>query len=406
MDLDRRRWLYLIVSIIVLVCMGSIYAFSVLAGPLALERHWTPPQVALAFTLNTALAPIPMILGGKMVDRGWARAGVTGGAVLFGLAFVLTSLTSSIFVFYLAYGVMGGIGVGLAYSGALGNITRLFPDRRGLATGMLMAGNGAGAVVIAPLANWTIATGGVLDAWLYLGCAFICVGCAAGVVIRSAPNDYRPGHWRPSAAPLGHRSLAEYHWQQMIREPVFYLLLFILATGALSGLMVAANGAQIAQQMYGLSATQAAVYVGLYAVGSACGRLLWGALSDRIGRPSALQGIFLMVAIMLLLLFAGNSPLTFTVGFIGIGLSFGGLMGVFPPLVAERFGQKGFGVNYGVLFCGYSVAAFIGPRLGASIGAAHQGDYKQAFLIALLVCAVGAVAAVIFRKSISSIKAG
>jgi OFA family oxalate/formate antiporter-like MFS transporter len=388
-NLDSRRWGYLGLSTLLLICTGSIYAFSVLSGPLAELRGWSSEQVAVGFTINTAIAPIPMILGGKIVDRGWARACMTSGALLFALAFIFGSKATGLTEFYLSYGLMGGLGTGLAYSGALGNVTRFFPDRRGLATGVLMAGNGAAALLTAPLAGALIASVGVERAWLTLGEGFWIMALIVGGLVRSAPSDYRPAGWVPANRNVA-GAVRQLSWPEMIRDRHFYLLLFILATGALSGLMVAANASQIGQRMYHLSVSEAALYVGLYAAGSACGRLAWGAISDRIGRPQALICIFALVAFMLLTLAKGpTTTLVFSFGFIGIGLSFGGLMGVFPALVAERFGQQNFGVNYGVLFVGYSLAASVGPKLGASLGASNQGNYSSAFMLALCVCLPG-----------------
>jgi len=401
MSQDQARWIYLAAGTLVLICAGSIYAFSVLSGPLAQLRGWVAPQVALGFTICTAISPVPMILGGKIVDKGWARAGMTAGLLLFGLGFVITGLSSSIDMYYLGYGLFGGMGIGLAYSGALGNMTRYFPDRRGLATGILMAGNGASALLTAPLANWLIGARGVVDAWLYLGIGFLVVATVCGLITRTAPNGYRPAGWEPGTASASQGRAHDFDWTEMLRQPVFYLLLFVLATGALSGLMVAANGSQIGQQMFGLTAGEAALYVGLYAAGSAGGRFLWGALSDKIGRANALTCIFILVALMLVVLAGFRMQIAFAIGFVGIGLSFGGLMGVFPPLVVERFGQAGFGVNYGIVFTGYSIAAFLGPRIGASIGARHQGDYTLAFLGALAVCVPGAIASIAFQRKFS-----
>lgn len=397
MTYDRMRWAYLAAGTVVLICTGSIYAFSVLAGPIAQMRGWAAPDVTVGFALCTAISPLPMILGGKIVDKGRARTGMTAGLLLFGLAFIVTGVSSSLAMFYVGYGVLGGLGIGLAYSGALGNITRFFPDRRGLATGILMAGNGASALITAPLSSALIQTLGVVQTWIYMGVAFLIVAIVCGVLTRSASQDYRPLGWTPAQAGV-RQSSKDCTWQEMVLQPVFYLLLFVLATGALSGLMVAANGSQIGQRMYGLSSGTASVYVGFYAAGSAVGRLGWGVISDRIGRHNALVCIFAMVAVMLVVLASFRAPLAFALGFIGIGLSFGGLMGVFPPLVVECFGQRGFGVNYGIVFAGYSVAAFLGPRIGASIGARYNGDYTLAYHVALLVCIPGAIASVIFNR--------
>jgi OFA family oxalate/formate antiporter-like MFS transporter len=191
---------------------------------------------------------------------------------------------------------------------------------------------------------------------------------------------------------------ASLDWRAMVAAPVFYLLLALLAAGATSGLMVAANASQIGQNMFHISAAAAAACVGLYAASNAMGRFLWGAVSDRIGGANTLIVIFVLVAAMLGLLASTGSVNGFVVGMCGIGLAFGGVMGVFPSIVAARFGVKYFGENYGIMFCGYALAAFIGPRLGASMAAANGGDFTRAFELAILVCVGGLALALLLRR--------
>lgn len=184
----------------------------------------------------------------------------------------------------------------------------------------------------------------------------------------------------------------------MIAHPLFYLLITLLAAGAFSGLMIVANASQIGQDMFGLTAEKAAVYVGLYAASNAAGRFLWGSISDRLGRPNALIGIFALVSLTLVLLAVSSSVPGFAVGMCGIGLSFGGIMGVFPSIVSEKFGVRYFGVNYGIMFIGYSIGAFFGPRLGASIAARNEGNFATAFYIAIAISLVGAALSVFFSR--------
>lgn len=316
---------------------------------------------------------------------------------MFGLAFLVISFLPSLSVLYLAYGVLGGFGISYAYAGALGNATRYFPDRKGLATGLVTAGNGAAAVITAPLLAVLIAHLGVVIASRLLGAGFLIISVVCGLATKSAPNDFRPDGWAPPAVGKGGADLSV-DWKQMISTPIFYLLLGLLAAGALSGLMIAANASQIGQHMFALSAASAALCVGLYAASNASGRFLWGSASDKIGRPNSLICIFILIALMLLLLTITSSVPGFIVGICGIGLSFGGVMGVFPSIVSEKFGSKYFGVDYGISFTGYSIAAFFGPRLAASIGANNNGNFSKAFYIAIVVCLAGIAMSVAFKN--------
>ncbi len=165
----------------------------------------------------------------------------------------------------------------------------------------------------------------------------------------------------------------------------------MLGAGAFSGLMIASNASVIGQSMFGLTAAAAAFYVSLYSLSNCFGRVLWGTVSDKIGRTNTLMIIYGVVALSLFLLTLGQTTVIFTVGIIGLGLCFGGVMGVFPSIVMENYGPINQGVNYGIVFIGYSTAAFFGPRVAAAIAESNQGDYTKAFYTAIFLAVFGLV---------------
>jgi OFA family oxalate/formate antiporter-like MFS transporter len=141
--------------------------------------------------------------------------------------------------------------------------------------------------------------------------------------------------------------------------------------------------------MFGLSASIAALFVSLYSLSNCLGRIFWGAISDKIGHLRCLMMIYLVIATMMLTLALSSSIVGFAIAIIGIGLCFGGTMGVFPSIVGQKFGMKYYGVNYGITFIGYSGAAFFGPRIANSVAAANNGIFTNAFYIALVIALVG-----------------
>ena len=291
-----NRWAVLIASAVVLLCTGAIYAFSVLAGPLSVEKGWSMESIMTAFAINSAIGPIPMILGGFLTDKG--------------------------------------------------------------------------------LAKWSIVLGGVLFA---VGFFFI----------KTAPKDYAPAGWSP-AEQAGAPKMVNKNWQQMLATPAFYLIFFMLFTGAFAGLMIASNASTIGQRMFGLTAATAAGYVSLYSLSNTLGRMLWGTISDKIGRNKTLYIIMIVVIAAFALILGMNSQIGFAIGIIALGLTFGGVMGVFPPMVMENFGPINQGVNYGITFVGYSVAAFFAPKVAVGM-AGQSGDFSKAFYVAIVIALVGIV---------------
>ncbi|MCA5011932.1 MULTISPECIES: OFA family MFS transporter [unclassified Enterococcus] len=390
MNAKVNRWQVLIASTAVLLCTGAVYAFSVFAGPLSVEKGWTMTEIMLAFTINAAIGPIPMIFGGFLTDKGLAKWAIVIGGVLFGLGFLLTGFVTSTGMLYLTYGLIGGFGQGLAYSGCLSNTIKLFPDKKGLASGIITAGMGGVAIIAAPIGNYFIENNDVFYAFRSLGIAYIIVIVIASFFIKTAPANYVPEGFTPSEMMRGGKMINK-NWKQMLRSPYFYLIFFMLCTGAFSGLMIASNASVIGQQMFGLSAGTAAFYVSLYSLSNCAGRVLWGTVSDKLGRNKTLNIILSVIIAALIVLTVLSSQLGFAIGIIALGLCFGGVMGVFPPIVMENYGPVNQGVNYGIVFIGYSTAAFFAPRVAVSMASASGGSFTNAFYVAIVVACIGLV---------------
>jgi OFA family oxalate/formate antiporter-like MFS transporter len=389
-----NRWSVLWASVAILMCTGAIYSFSVFAGPLGELHGWSKPDVQMAFTINAAIGPIPMILGGWIVDRGWARYSVLVGGLMFAGGFMLAGVSTTTTALYLSYGVLAGLGQGLAYSGCLNNTLKLFPDKRGMAAGLITGGMGAASVIAAPTAQAIIKSSGVETAFVSMGAVYAVVVVIASLFLRAAPVGFVPEGWTP---PKGAAAIVNIAWKGMLRSPAFYLIFLMLGVGAFSGLMIASQASGIGQsEMFGLTAATAAVFVSVYSACNALGRVAWGAISDRLGYTNALVLIYTTVALSMLVLLTVSSTVGFAIGIIGLGLCFGGVMGIFPALTMKNFGPRFQGVNYGIMFTAYSIAAFFAPRIAASMGA--EGDYTTPFLIAIALAAVGIVLTLAFAR--------
>lgn len=391
MNEKLNRWQILFASTAVLLCTGAVYAFSVFAGPLSAAKGWTMSEIMLAFTINAAIGPVPMILGGFLTDRGWAKWSIAVGGLLFGLGFFLTGFVTSPLMLYVSYGLIGGFGQGLAYSGCLSNTIKLFPDKKGLASGIITAGMGGAAIIAAPVGNYFIENKDVFYAFRVLGLIYVGIVVVASFFIKAAPANYIPQGWTPPAGQTGGGASLNKGWQQMLRTPHFYLIFFMLCAGAFSGLMIASNASVIGQQMFGLTPATAAFYVSLYSLSNCLGRVLWGTVSDQLGRNKTLNIILGVVIAAFVIMLVLPSQIGFAIGIVALGLCFGGIMGVFPPLVMENYGPANQGVNYGIVFTGYSTAAFFAPKIAVSMAASDNGSFAKAFYVAITVAVIGLV---------------
>lgn len=399
---EPNRWIVLISSMGILMCTGAIYAFSVLAGPLAEANGWTMGEVMTAFAINAALGPIPMVLGGFLTDKGWSKWSIMAGVILFGLGFALTGTATSLSQLYLYYGVLAGFGQGFAYSGCLSNTIRFFPDKKGLASGLITAGMGGAAIIAAPIANQLIQSRGIGTTFVWMGIAYIFVGFVCSLFIKVAPKDGVKIQSANQSTALP-KQADNKTWREMLQTSNFYLILLMFATGAFSGLMIASNAATIGQSTFGLSAATAAFYVSLYSLSNTLGRVVWGTVSDKLGQSLTISIIYSIIALMFVILILIQTTMGFAIGIIGLGLCFGGVMGVFPSLVMDNFGPKYQGVNYGIVFIGYSTAAFVAPKVSAAMAEGNNGDYTKAFYLAILVVGAGLVLNIFYKKNTSKI---
>lgn len=384
-----NRWAVLIGSVFVLLCTGSIYAFSVFAGPLAATNHWTVPQVMIAFTINAAIGPVPTIVGGILTDHGRAKLSIALGGILFAVGFLLTGTATSLWQLYFYYGILAGFGQGFAYSGCLSNTMRFFPDRKGLAAGLITGGMGAATVIAAPIANWLISAYSVKTAFVTMRIVYLIVVLIALFFIKVAP--------KAASSSQGANESKEVNWIGMLKSRNFYLILLLFGIGAFSGLMIASNASLIGQNMFKLTAGIAATYVSIYSLCNFLGRIIWGTVSDRLGRTNTLMIIYIVIALSMFVLVTVHSVTGFVIGIIGLGICFGGTMGVFPSLVMENFGPKNQGVNFGIVFLGYSISAYFAPKLAADIAGSHGGNFTIAFYIAIVLALIGLVINILFK---------
>ena len=383
-------------AVVINLCIGTLYAWSVFAKPLGALFSWAPPALALAFTINHGLSPVAMIGGGFVQDRLGSKATIVVGGLMFTIGLILTGfVSSSIGMLYLTYSTLAGIGGGVVYAGTMANTVKFFPDKRGLAAGICAAGYGCGAMLMAPIASALIIKYGILTCFQILGTAFFIIIALCLTVTKRAPADFIPEGWVPPTA-KAHVSDVNNVWTQMIGQGIWWVIMIMLYCGAMSGLMILAHASPIAQLMFDMTPMKAAFFVSIITLANAVGRIGFGGLSDRIGRSNTIAIMYVVSALSMLNLTFAGSVAGFVASGIGVGAVFGGFMGLMPSIISERYGLKNFGVNYGVTFIGFSLAALSGPLLAAKVRVA-SGDYEQAFWIALGVNVVGLVFAFIFR---------
>ena len=402
--LTSKRWLILIASCLINLCIGSVYAWSVFAKPEAVwlssfGRELTAGDLAIVFTVANSVGPITLISGGFINDKLGPKWVIFSGGLLFGAGMILSGFATTLWQLVIFYGLFCGLGIGLVYGCTISNSVKFFPDKRGLIGGIATASYGISSVLIPPVANALISGRGVKTAFIILGIAFLAIICLGSFLIEKCPAGFVPVGYSPIAVGGKTGSSNEKNWKQMLADPVFYVMILMLTCGAVFGMMTISQASPIAENMIGMSVGAATAAVSILALFNAAGRVLAGWISDRIGRINTLFTMLILAVIGLGLLYISGtgSVATFYIGISVVGLCFGAFMGVFPGFTADQFGQMNNSVNYGIMFIGFALAGYVGPTIMNTVYRS-TGDYHPAFLIAMGLAGVGIVLSVIYRK--------
>ena len=394
---NSNRWRFLITACLVNFCTGSIYAWSVFAGPKAEQMSqlnnvlYTAGDLAIVFGLANAVGPLPMILGGFVNDRfgpGWL---MTVGGLLIGSGLFLSGSASDLSSLILSYSLLFGLGLGLTYGATINTCVKLFPDRRGFAGGMATAFYGLCSVVLPPIAHALTTNFGIQSAFEIVGAVCGAVICAGGLLSFIFVD-------KSSANPPANNAAAGLSWREMIATKRFWKMLFFLCCGAVSGMMIISHSAGIASKQVGLTAAMAATAVSYLALINTLGRVAAGAVSDRLGacQTLILSSVLTALGMALLLMCSNGSVALFFAALTLVGFSFGSFMGIYPGFTAAAFGAKHNSVNYGIMFAGFSFAGVLGPWIIKTLSAG--GSFRSADLVACGISLVGAVTGYIITR--------
>lgn len=405
MNLTKKRWIILMVSCLINLCIGSLYAWSVFANPMAEhissigKISLTPGSLAIVFTVANSVGPITMISGGKINEKLGSNVVVFLGGIMFGGGMFLSSFAQNVVHLVITYGLFVGLGMGLVYGCTITNSVKFFPDKRGLIGGMTTASYGLSSFIIPPIANKVIVGLGVTQAFKILGIVFILVICTGSFFIEKCPDGFMPDGFKIKLNKTNNYMFRDEDWTVMVSSPIFYIMISMLIFGAFSGLMCISQVSTIAQEMIGMSVSSATMAVSILALFNAFGRVIAGYISDKIGRINAVTSAFIIsiIGLLLLIISKEGSVLSFYIAISLIGLSFGSFMGVYPGFTADQFGSKYNSVNYGIMFIGFAIAGCFGPISMMNIYLITN-SYKVAFGMAILLSILGILFTFIYRK--------
>ncbi len=386
-----NRWWIVVGALLIQLCLGAIYAWSVFRIPLQEALKISKTQASLPFSFILMSFALSTIIGGRWQDKvGPQKVAIIGGLLL-GLGMILASFAQSLTAIIIFYGVISGIGIGIAYVCPISAGVKWFPDKRGLITGLSVAGFGAGALIVAPIAQKLINSSGIgiYNTFRILGTVYFVLVFLGGLLLRNPPVGYKPEGWIPPQIITSTK--AEFTTAQMLSTGQFYLIWIMYFFGCATGLMIIGQTSPIGQELAKYSKQTAALGVSLLAIFNALGRIFWGRISDSFGRIKTIFFIFLICGIAILSYnIIARLPSWYWIGISLVGLCFGGYLALFPAITADFFGTENVGINYGFMFTAFGVGGLLSNIFAPRVKEL-TGGYSVAFIVTGILCLIGAI---------------
>lgn len=379
------RWMVPPAALCIHLCIGQAYAFSVFNLPMSkligitesAPEDWKLTGLGWIFSIAILFLGIAAAFGGGWLDRVGPRKAMVAAACCFGGGFIVSALgvyLHQLWIIYLGYGVLGGIGLGLGYISPVKTLITWFPDRPGMATGMAIMGFGGGAFIASPLSVYlmnlfsTPEHIGVAETFVVLGIVYFIFMMIGAAIVRVPPDGWRPSGWSAPATQGTMVTNANVHLDDALKTPQFWLLWGVLCLNVTAGIGVLGQASAMSQEMFPgrITAAAAAGFVGLLSIFNMLGRFFWASTSDYIGRK-ATYAIFFVLGVILYAAvpWTGKSGNVFLfVLFYGIILSmYGGGFATIPAYLRDVFGVRYVGAIHGRLLTAWSVAGVLGPVL-------------------------------------------
>jgi len=394
-----NRWLMVAAALVLQLCLGVLYAWSVFRAPLMKQFGWTVKEAGYPLMASFFFFAVGMIVAGRWQDKaGPKKVAIFGGVLLAAGCFLAGAIGQTVGGMVFAYGILGGLGVGFAYVTPIATCIKWFPDMRGTITGLAVFGFGAGTLVFGPLINKLIGSIGLSQTFFAVGAIMLVCVCGAGSFFKVPPAGYKPAGWNPPAAAASTVTKADWTPNEIIGNGQFYVLWLIYLFGAGAGLMIIGQAVPIGLEVAKLDKAVAAGGLGTMALLNGLGRLVHGSISDKIGRKNTVILCFCEYLVAFLLLLPNADTFTkWLVGICIVGFSYGGFLAIMPSLTADYFGTKSLGHNYGYLFTAWGIAGVSGPFMIDAIKTS-TGSFTNAMYYISAACVAGIVLVFVSKK--------
>jgi OFA family oxalate/formate antiporter-like MFS transporter len=390
-----NRWIRLSAAVVAMMMIANLqYAWTLFVKPLIAATHWKLSDVQWGFTLFIAFETWMMPCSGWMIDRVGPRLFLTFAGLICGASWAALGHAETLTQLYAFYS-LAGFGAALVYCGSMGMALKWFPDKRGLAAGMISAGFGSGAALFVPIIAYIIRVSDYRTAFLYTG-----IGQGLLIVIA---GQFLQNPEKPAEVPATKRATVRSHGEdftsrEMLMTPQFYVLFGMAVAMGIGGLMVTAQVAPMAST-FKISATALTIALTLNPLANGASRVSWGWVSDHLGRERTMFIAFLLQSIFLLsVITVGRfSDLGFIITLALVYFTWGEVYSLFPSVCADFFGARHASSNYSFIYSAKGVASIVGGGLAALLFE-KTGSWDYGFYFCAGLALIAAFTALGLRK--------
>ncbi len=376
-NLEGKRWWIAVAAIVMQLCLGTVYAWSVFKKPLMTSHGWGETATQVTFMICIGMIGIAAALGGTLVDKKGPKFVATIGGILFGIGTLISGLADqlgSIWLLYLGFGFIAGLGNGFGYITPIATLIRWFPDKRGLVTGLAVMGFGGGAFFMGKIAPPMVISMGVAQTFYIWGVIFLVLVTAAAQMFKNPPKGWLPAGFTPKAT--GVSAAQSFTFDEAVKTPQWWMLWGMLFLNISAGLGLISQLSPMAQDVIKKSDPMIAAAALALAGGSilayasifnGLGRLFWAWTSDAIGRKNVFIAMFITQAALYILLPQIDNQMIFTIVACYLLACYGGGFATMPAFAADSFGPGYIGKVYGMMLTAWAAAGIVGPLVFAQI---------------------------------------
>jgi MFS family permease len=392
---QKLRWVYIPMGIIIYMCLGTVYSWSVFRKPLESLLHINATQSGIPYMLFLFFFSLFMAISGSFIQKYKPKYIIILGGTIVGLGWILSGFLKDIRLISITYGIIAGSGVGIVYGVPITVISKWFPDKRGLSMGLVISGFGLSPLITAPLARYLIDLYGPFNTFKILGSAFFILISILGFFFKYPPEDLIL-----KTSSTQKRTLTDLSTKEMLKDSKFYGLWLCYLIGTLIGLMIIGISSPVGEELVKLDPKITAKLISFFAIFNAFGRPLFGWITDKFLplKSAIISYVLVLIASLLMIISRGESLTLYVISFSLLWLILGAWLAIAPTSTIILFGERYYSKNYGIVFTAYGFGAIIGVTISGMLRDI-LGSYLYVFYLLSVLGISGIIIALLFLKN-------